>query len=103
VGYILGISLPTSARFHIAPKALRYPDMRNVRTAQHNHLKYDEVDEDILDAYSEFSNGRISYEQLKANVGPVAARSHVDRSDMSGEYPEVSFDTDSLFDNPEDF
>lgn len=77
--------------------------MRIVRGLNPDFADFDEIDADIEDAYEEFNNGRISYDQLKVNVGPEAAQAHADRvlgTDYADEYMN---DISNLFDNPEDY
>lgn len=77
--------------------------MRIVRGLNPDFADHDEIDEDIAEAISEFDNGRISYLQLKVNIGPEAARSHVDRMAGPEDIAEYATNLDGLFDNPEDF
>lgn len=76
--------------------------MKIVRGLNPDFADFDEIDVDIEEAYEEFKNGRISYDQLKANVGPEAAQAHADRIHGMDDSADDHYDIDSLFDDPED-
>lgn len=55
----------------------------------------DELDQDALDAVEEFTEGQITFDELKAMIGPEAA------SAIKEQHNE--YDPDRYFDNPESF
>lgn len=59
-----------------------------------DYADYDEIDADIEDAIEEYEAGVLTYDELKALIGPEAAQAFLEGD------PD---DPERYFDNPEDF
>lgn len=70
--------------------------MKIKRGLNQEYADFDEIDEDIEEARSDFENGRLSFDGLRALIGPEAAQSCLDQLDEDEGLPH-------LFDDPEDF
>lgn len=69
--------------------------MKKITGINPDYSDFDELDQDALDAVEEFSDGQISYDELKSLIGTEAAntlRVRVQEHDLGG-----------LFDDPESF
>lgn len=69
--------------------------MKKITGINPEYADFDELDQDALDAVEEFSDGQISYDELKNLIGTetaAAIREHM------GEH-----DPDRYFDDPESF
>lgn len=70
--------------------------MKKIDGINQDFYDYDELDADALDAVEEFQQGLLTFDELKALVGPEAAQEI--KKQRWGED-----DHDVLFDDPEDF
>lgn len=68
--------------------------MKVTRGVNPDYADYDEIDPDVEDALEEYEAGVLTYEELKALIGPEAAQAFLDKD------PD---DPESYFDDPEDF
>jgi len=59
-----------------------------------DYADFDEIDQDVEDAYEEFDAGNLTYEELKNLVGPAAAASYAEN---------YRDEVEDLFDDPENF
>lgn len=73
--------------------------MKKVGGVNADYADFDELDFDAFDALEEFGCGQITFEELKAIVGPEAALAA--RRRMYADDDENDFF--GLFDDPEDF
>lgn len=60
-----------------------------------DYADFDEIDTDVEDAILEFESGTLTFDELKALVGPEAAQSLAEKH--------ADYDPYALFDDPEDF
>lgn len=69
--------------------------MKKITGINPDFADQDELDEDALDAVEEFTEGQITYGELKTLIGPEAAAAI---KEQQGEH-----DPERFFDNPESF
>jgi hypothetical protein len=62
-----------------------------------DYADYDEMDQDALDAIEEYDQGYLTYDELRAQIGPEAAAELRDRFRETDPY------FGDLLDDPEDF